>query len=1146
MGATLRRHTRPSYKVSLMPSTALGNGITGTFTVPTAAGPATAQVFEGGISLTAPVGEIVVAFRFPMIGRPVIASGAPTAATVLEAGAITFDIKGWRLEDAVAAIRAVFADRMSLLPTGGSTIPVPFSLGTPQKVVAASAGVQAVYGIDATAPLGERQLYDVGGRRDDGTWHVVAPHAVYYRSAWKDFGIAQITDIHVARRNDVFVTRLENAGRQEAAARMVNFNDRFRGFIKYANYLHASGKLDVILATGDVVDYMFENGDDEREGGNMQFVRELLLGRSAGRFVPEVEELKVPIFMVPGNHDYRKHRYPLVSDLDFGLITAKRVAQYGSFRLTENEALVAQGRFIGEVPLTDEQLAVITDNLDIDFVPDLSAETLATAVAYDSDNLPWKNYIADLRDYVVNLGDHRIVMLDSAWDVGLPTSKVELVQYALGGLPEDKRTAIGGSPNSRGPEAFGLKTAVDTLNSMPPNGLFVLGLHAPLINPWGEEYPFFLRESQRRANADRVLSWLARQDPATVRGQFPDELLAKVRPAHREWFAPAGDPDAVSYLKRGGSADLLDYGVVRSGGPDLFRALAGIGQQRKADVVLHGHIHRYAEFRVAAEGGDTAVYMDFYTQNIGEYYPQHVVDGWLPQAIGPVPNIVPTTELARTYQSPDAFAGSDPVRLPFKSDEGSLATAIPPYAQPLSAAQDHKSWWDAHRPLVLLTEALGPYKNATAELNGFRLLTVKNDVITRIDFASMEALHEARYVMPWEQLVAGHPFRQPSHAQRSAEFGYPKAAGSPVAFLHPANNAEVAVYRDEHGRLLEVWRDASGQRGVGNLTESGGNHPLAAGDPSAYFDLGASQAVIPYRGQDGHVHSLYWSTGSVGHDALSQPIGAPAATHDPCGVYDVATGLHHVVYRSGDGQLQALYWKGQDAAQREVLTAGAGFPRSAGRPSVFLDTISKHRMVVFRDTDGHIQNVYWADGPFQHENLSSVAGAPKAAGDPIAYFIQGLNLHCVFYRGVDKHVHYLWWTGNEPVQHTDLTTLAGAPDTADDPASWFSGNGQRHHVVFRCEYEQLHDIAFGAMAGADAPQSVNLTREALAIGARGRPTGFSDATHHHVIFRGTDDQIHELRWPELASGAGTSGTPHPPFRLPRKAPRGPGGGVVVR
>src|SRR5215211_59329 len=146
--------------------------------------------------------------------------------------------------------------------------------------------------------------------------------------------MAHATDIHVARRIDWFTRRLLDKGRGDAARTMVNWNDRFRGFIKYANYLHAQGLLGVILATGDITDFMYEADDPATNpGGNAQFMRDLLLGRFPSELMPEVEELRVPIFMVPGNHDYRRYPYSLRCQLTWARL--KEIRNFGNYRLSE-------------------------------------------------------------------------------------------------------------------------------------------------------------------------------------------------------------------------------------------------------------------------------------------------------------------------------------------------------------------------------------------------------------------------------------------------------------------------------------------------------------------------------------------------------------------------------------------------------------------------------------------------------------------------------------------------------------------------------------------------------------------------------------------------------------------------------------------
>ena len=146
--------------------------------------------------------------------------------------------------------------------------------------------------------------------------------------------------MHVARRIDSFRVTLEALGRTDAAARMFNWNDRFRGFVRYANQLHDEGVLDVIVATGDLYDYLFERGDDRAGGGNAEFLRRLLLGQAPGPHFPDVEELRVPIFTVPGNHDYRVNPYELIFNIDLGKVLGERlVKNYGGYHLAWDDAL---------------------------------------------------------------------------------------------------------------------------------------------------------------------------------------------------------------------------------------------------------------------------------------------------------------------------------------------------------------------------------------------------------------------------------------------------------------------------------------------------------------------------------------------------------------------------------------------------------------------------------------------------------------------------------------------------------------------------------------------------------------------------------------------------------------------------------------
>lgn len=108
----------------------LGDALTGDISVPGGE----ARLFERGATLTSSAGEALVSFALPSIGVPSIATGEAASAAVLDPGAITCQTRGWDVDQCVVALRALFADRLALLPTGKPSSSVPLTLGAPVEV----------------------------------------------------------------------------------------------------------------------------------------------------------------------------------------------------------------------------------------------------------------------------------------------------------------------------------------------------------------------------------------------------------------------------------------------------------------------------------------------------------------------------------------------------------------------------------------------------------------------------------------------------------------------------------------------------------------------------------------------------------------------------------------------------------------------------------------------------------------------------------------------------------------------------------------------------------------------------------------------------------------------------------------------------
>ncbi|HHE40157.1 MAG TPA: hypothetical protein ENL10_01490, partial [Candidatus Cloacimonetes bacterium] len=154
-------------------------------------------------------------------------------------------------------------------------------------------------------------------------------HSLYIHEDFNDsanFTILQITDTHIAKRNDLIpeiLCKVRNKSEcDDLKRRYVNFNDNLRAFIKEANKRIESGENVIVVLTGDITDYYFDgywdgkfvcgqgiggdpNWPDRRKklGGSwtsnmLQFI-EIITGKDS-----KIGALKCPIFTILGNHDY--------------------------------------------------------------------------------------------------------------------------------------------------------------------------------------------------------------------------------------------------------------------------------------------------------------------------------------------------------------------------------------------------------------------------------------------------------------------------------------------------------------------------------------------------------------------------------------------------------------------------------------------------------------------------------------------------------------------------------------------------------------------------------------------------------------------------------------------------------------------------
>jgi hypothetical protein len=833
------------------------------------------------------VGELVL----PTLGRPALVDPA-------EPGAFEW----MRFDGAVAVLdarpglaSALMVNRLSLVPVGGvaqpgglldahpdraATPPAAVGGGTivdlepaaaltqrdgrrwlafilPGVVLSGRARRRRRLGIDGTINEGmvtgtptpvleRRRLYSLAFRSPGMGNRTISPHCLYARSDWENFGVAHITDLHVSRRIEHYRAKLRATGvPEEDVARLNNWNDAFRDFIRYANHLHAAGLLDVIMATGDLVDYVREVDDHPAGPGNFGFFEALVRGEAPSPDAdgPPSEALRVPVFTSLGNHDYRRLPYALGWDAsvqtgDFLGIPVSRIpivgrtlAEIGILPL-----LLTPGLGLGlDVPgllLTrcvlptlvgtvwnhaglnttpDEALRLmgLTEDDQTYHVPALRPEQAAPAVQPDPAMRDGTHYyfrrLNPERSYVVRLGAHRLVMLDTRWDEAINDEMSEALFTKLGFGSESDENFVAVNPDSVGVTAEEVKKLRAVLDEEGTEGLVVVGMHAPPLNPRGNDFSNFLRETVHPTNDEaQMLGFLARNAPeASLKLAQPAPVgmgEAQWREAVVSRMAPGWPRTGTPYFHSGPIEDMLDYGIAVGQQEALAQLIAGHGARRAPTMVCCGHGHYRIESRLRWSGSRSQLeaYTDHYLANPEVSYPTRLVEGdWW------------RTETHKRYlvrvqegAPPEGEVGEKP----FESTiwEGATELRVPPYPTPLAKATDTAAWWQTHGPVVVQTGALGPCTNTRATLKvnkvppgpnfqGFRLMQVVGNVIAKAQYVTMPELRGATFPLPSERGGAPSVPTQPSAIEPILLMGFfiqPAQPGTPPP--PPGGPTEVA------------------------------------------------------------------------------------------------------------------------------------------------------------------------------------------------------------------------------------------------------------------------------------------------------------------------------------------------------------------
>jgi predicted MPP superfamily phosphohydrolase len=617
----------------------------------------------------------------------------------------------------------------------------------------------------------DRGLYEILFQLPGRDPFPIAPNSVYVKNNWSSFGLIHVTDIHANRRSDHFGNKLrrfandpdvaDKAGWMNGVMYHSNWNDAFRDMIKYANDLYDQGRLDLILCTGDIVDYVYENlkyeqiSDDglySASGANFLFFEKLVLGLNPSQDAEKKttsERLRVPIFTILGNHDYRPNSYMLYASVK-GLY---HIEKYKDHALTEHEAKALTLGLDEYKKRVKEREAGATDVLMFKII---GLDEATSMVEYRDAEDSRQYYRAKINreySYVLKLGRHRIVMLDVKHDIGVPLdtdvgSVLSYLAKSVLNYDEKFNDASSGGPKSKGFDDGQLRLTQDAIaeaKSGDQKGLVIVGMHNGPINIGAHSHlirmsvhPFI----EPKWMEDFLLN---------LTGVNPLGASMTFRAAQREKAREAGWKFSdTPFFKTGTNAHLLDKGIAHGKSNEFMKLCAGAEFQagKNADLILYGHHHVEEEFIIKwkdEQMKEIAYYTDFFTYMPSRYYSNTFSkrDGQSVRII--LKNGANPKNIKSTHRKG--------VKDGVEFDIYELET--PPYENPLVSQSDKAEWWRIHSPLYLQTAALGPLdtyerknvpeddlSNLGLHFSGVKVITVVNNIISTIETVTLPAMRE--------------------------------------------------------------------------------------------------------------------------------------------------------------------------------------------------------------------------------------------------------------------------------------------------------------------------------------------------------------------------------------------------------------------
>jgi catechol 2,3-dioxygenase-like lactoylglutathione lyase family enzyme len=344
--------------------------------------------------------------------------------------------------------------------------------------------------------------------------------------------------------------------------------------------------------------------------------------------------------------------------------------------------------------------------------------------------------------------------------------------------------------------------------------------------------------------------------------------------------------------------------------------------------------------------------------------------------------------------------------------------------------------------------------------------------------------------------------------------GAPRAVSAATGYMFDAQGTQHVNYRGDDGHVHELWWNSNGWH-HNDLTNAAGGAPVAVGDPVGYMFNATATQHVNYLGEDGHIHELWLDNTGWHHNDLTNAVGgAPRAVGNPKGYMFDAQGTQHVNYRGDDGRVHELWWNSNGWHHNDLTNAAGNAPVAASDPKGYMFDAQGTQHVNYRGVDGHIHELWIDNSGWHHNDLSNAAGSEigvAAAATPYGYMYNAQGTQHVIFTTVPSDVHEFWWN-NDGWHHTQLThhLETGQPPAGETAGYVFEAQGTQH-VNYRAGDGHVYEIWWD---NSGQLHHNDLTAETGAPLAIRDPKGymFDGQGTQHVIYVRAPGNVMELYW----------------------------------